>query len=78
MAKGMPHFFKDGTPYTGGTHKMPDGSLHSGSKHTSSSKPVFHLKDLSKSAKEKAMNYGKKPKKPMMKKKPAPKKKAKK
>ena len=57
---------------------MPDGSLHSGSKHTSSSKPVFHMKDLSKAAKEKAMNYGKKPKKPMMKKKPATKKKTKK
>lgn len=78
MAKGMPHFFKDGTPHTGGTHKMPDGSLHSGSKHTPSSKPVFHLKDLSKSAKETAMSYGKKPKKPMMKKPAAPKKKTKK
>ena len=33
--------------YTGKTHKMPDGSLHTGAKHTSASKPVFHFKDLS-------------------------------
>jgi hypothetical protein len=25
---------------------MPDGSLHTGAKHTSMSKPVFHFKDL--------------------------------
>ena len=78
MPKGVPHFFKDGTPHSGGSHKMPDGSLHSGARHTSASKPLFHLNELSKTAKEKAMRmsgYGKKPKKPMMKKKPAPKKK---
>jgi hypothetical protein len=25
MAKGVPHYFKDGTEHKGGTHKMPDG-----------------------------------------------------
>ena len=60
MAKGVPHFFRDGTKHEGGTHKMPDGSLHSGARHTASSKPIFHMNQLSKTAKEKAMNYGKK------------------
>ena len=42
---------------------MPDGSLHSGKTHTKSSVPVFHMKDLSKTAKEKAMKmYGSKAK----------------
>ena len=63
MAKGVKHYKKDGTLHTGETHKMPDGSLHSGKTHTKSSVPVFHMKDLSKNAKEKAMKmYGSKSK----------------
>jgi hypothetical protein len=54
MAKGVAHYFRDGTSHKGGTHKMPDGSMHSGAKHTNkSSRPVFHFKDLSKTAKKK-------------------------
>ena len=42
---------------------MPDGSLHSGKTHTKSSVPLFHMKDLPKTAKEKAMKmYGNKSK----------------
>jgi len=49
---------------------MPDGSVHSGSKHTSTSKKLYHLDELSAKAKEKAMMYkGTKPK-PKKKKKP--------
>ena len=55
MAKGPKHYFRDGTPHTGGMHKMPDGSTHSGAKHTKNSKPLFHFKDLSETAKKKAM-----------------------
>tara|TARA_B110000977_G_C11022987_1_gene472071 strand:- start:1248 stop:1409 length:162 start_codon:yes stop_codon:yes gene_type:complete len=51
--KGQKHYFKDGTPNTGGTHKMA-GKLHSGARHTKNSKPLFHKKDLSKKAQEKA------------------------
>jgi hypothetical protein len=54
MAKGVKHYFKDGTEHKGGVHKMPDGSLHSGAKHSSASKPLFHMKDLSKTAQAKA------------------------
>ena len=53
MAKGVQHYLKNGTAYSGGAHKMPDGSLHTGKTHTKSSKPVVHFKDLSKAAKEK-------------------------
>jgi hypothetical protein len=54
MAKGMSHFTKDGTPYYGEVHKMPDGSIHSGKTHTKTSKKVMHFKDLSTTAKNKA------------------------
>lgn len=53
MAKGVKHYFKDGREHKGGVHKMPDGSLHSGAKHSSASKPLFHMKDLSKTAQAK-------------------------
>ena len=62
MAKGVPHYFRDGTKHSGGTHKMPDGSVHSGKTHGASSKKLFHLNELSKTAKEKAMAYGMKKK----------------
>ena len=50
----MAHFTKDGTPYYGEVHKMPDGSIHSGKTHTKTSKKVMHFKDLSTTAKNKA------------------------
>ena len=31
--KGVKHYLKDGTVWTGSMHKMKDGSLHTG-KHT--------------------------------------------
>ena len=55
MAKGVKHYKRDGTEYTGGSHKMPDGSVHSGKTHGKTSVPLFHFEDLSKTAKEKAM-----------------------
>ena len=36
MAKGVKHYFKDGTEFKGRMHKMPNGSMHSGVKHTKS------------------------------------------
>tara|TARA_R100001440_G_scaffold22737_1_gene37115 strand:- start:123 stop:302 length:180 start_codon:yes stop_codon:yes gene_type:complete len=54
MAKGQKHYFRDGTEYKGATHKMPNGTLHSGSKHGKTSKRLFHFKDLSEAAKKKA------------------------
>ena len=55
MAKGMAHYYKDGTKHTGGTHKMPNGDLHSGAKHTKNSKRLYHYSDLpSAAAKKKA------------------------
>jgi hypothetical protein len=61
MAAGMKHYKRDGTLHTGGTHKMPDGTLHSGKTHGKTSVKLFHYKDLSKKAKEKA-DAGKKKK----------------
>jgi hypothetical protein len=48
VAKGVPHYFKDGKEHKGGMHKMPNGQLHSGKTHTKSSKRLFHLDELSK------------------------------
>ena len=50
----MKHYFRDGTEYKGGTHKMPNGQLHSGKTHGKTSKKLFHFKDLSKAAQKKA------------------------
>ena len=44
MAKNSKHYHKDGTEYPGKVHKMPDGSVHSGAKHSKSSKPLSHTK----------------------------------
>ena len=52
--KGVKHYKRNGTLHTGGSHKMPNGDLHSGTKHTASSVKLYHLKDLSKTAKLKA------------------------
>ena len=54
MGKGVKHYFKSGKEHKGGSHKMPDGSLHSGARHTASSKKLFHFGDLSAAAKKKA------------------------
>ena len=54
MPKGQKHYFRDGTLYKGGIHTMPDGSLHSGARHSNSSKKLFHLSQLSKTAMKKA------------------------
>ena len=58
MAKGVPHYYKDGKPLGAGGmgqyHKMKDGTLHSGKTHTKSSKRLFHFNELSKTAKLKA------------------------
>ena len=50
----MKKYKKDGTPFTGAMHKMPDGSMHSGKSHTASSQKLFSMKDLSETAKKKA------------------------
>lgn len=62
MAKGVPHFKRDGTIHTGGVHKMADG-LHTGKTHSSSSVRLFHAEELSGAAKKKAMAYDKSGKK---------------
>ena len=51
--KGVNQYTKSGTLFKGKTHKMADGSLHTGSAHTKSSKKLFHLKDLSATVKTK-------------------------
>ena len=52
--KGVNHYKKNGTLFKGNSHKMADGSLHTGKTHTSTSVKLFHLKELSATAKKKA------------------------
>ena len=52
--RGVPHFLKNGTEFKGSTHKMKDGTLHSNKTHTATSKPLFHMKELSPTAQKKA------------------------
>ena len=52
--KGVKHYKRNGTEHKGGTHKMPNGDLHSGKTNGKTSQKLFHFKDLSKKAKLKA------------------------
>ena len=54
MAKGVAHYFRDGTKHTGGMHKMPNGEVHSGKTHGKTSKRLYHFSELSSTAKKKA------------------------
>ena len=42
--KGVPHYLPSGKEFKGKTHKMKDGTLHSGATHTKSSKKLTHKK----------------------------------
>ena len=46
--KGVKHYTKNGKKWTGASHKMDNGTLHTGKNHTNSSKPLVHKKDLKK------------------------------
>jgi len=52
--KGVNHYRKDGTVHKGNSHKMSDGTLHTNKSHTKTSVKLFHLKDLSAKAKDRA------------------------
>ena len=54
MGKGIKHYFRDGTEHKSGTHKMPNGQLHSGKNHGKNSKRLYHFNELSATAKKKA------------------------
>tara|TARA_R100001463_G_scaffold81114_1_gene135662 strand:+ start:669 stop:899 length:231 start_codon:yes stop_codon:yes gene_type:complete len=51
--KGVPHYTKSGKLFTGKTHKMKDGTLHSGASHTTRSVKLFHKNELPKSVQQK-------------------------
>ena len=43
--KGVKHFTKDKEEWKGATHKMDDGSLHTGKDHNEDSEELFHKGD---------------------------------
>jgi len=54
MVAGVKHYFRNGKPFTGKTHKDSSGRLMSGAKHTSTSKYLFHMSELSETAQKRA------------------------
>ena len=52
--KGVKHYTRSGDLHVGGTHKMSDGSFHSGKSHGKTSVKLFHYGELSERAKKKA------------------------
>jgi hypothetical protein len=52
--KGVKHYKRDGSEHKGSMHKMPNGSVHTNKRHTSTSVKLFHFRELSKTAKAKA------------------------
>ena len=61
--KGVKHYLRDGTLYSGKTHKHSDGTVMTGARMSKASKKLLHYKDLSKTAKAKANGSSKKSKK---------------
>ncbi len=55
--KGVKHYKKNGTEYTGSMHKMDNGSLHSGKTHTKNSIKLFHYGELNKTSQSKAKTF---------------------
>ncbi len=54
MAKKSKHYKRDGSVFSGKTHKMSNGELHTGATHTASSTRVYHYGELKKTAQKKA------------------------
>jgi hypothetical protein len=54
MAKGVKHYFRDGTEHKGAMHKDAKGRPMSGARHTKNSKYLYHMSELSKTAKKRA------------------------
>ena len=52
--KGVPHYKRDGTEHKGNSHKMSNGTVHTNKSHTKTSVRLFHINELSKTAKKKA------------------------
>jgi len=46
IMKGVKHYTKNGKEWEGESHKMDDGTLHSGQTHDKSSKALVHKSDL--------------------------------
>lgn len=44
MGTKSTHYTKEGKVWRGSFHKMPNGTLHTGVKHTSSSQRLYHTK----------------------------------
>ena len=59
MAKGVKHYTRDGTVWSGAYHKMPEDSLHSNKTHTKTSVKLYHYGDLTDKAKKKARSQRK-------------------
>jgi hypothetical protein len=57
MAKGVQHFTSSGRPYNGKTHKMADGTVHTGSAHTKASVQVFHKGQMPKKPSKNTSTY---------------------
>ena len=44
MGAGTKHYLKNGKEYKGAHHKMPNGQIHTGKKHTKNSKRLYKTK----------------------------------
>lgn len=54
MAKGVKHYYKDGSEHKGSMHKHPDGTLMTGKSMSKNSQKLYHFGGLSKTAQRKA------------------------
>lgn len=59
----MTYYYKNGAPYTGDTHEAEDGSVFTEKTHSTTSKRIFRIEELSVKPQPKPKTVAKKAKK---------------
>ena len=54
MAKGVKHYFSNGSEHKGKIHKHPDGTLMTGKTMSNTAKKLYHYSQLSVKSKQQA------------------------
>lgn len=59
VANANKMYTRDGKEWKGAMHRMPNGAMHSGKTHSKTSRPLYKMKDLSRTVQNKIRQRGK-------------------
>ncbi len=59
VANANKMYTRDGKEWKGSMHRMPNGAMHSGKTHSKTSRPLYKMKDLSRTVQNKIRQRGK-------------------